>query len=154
VLAAALDCVAFNSKDSPAAAASNSTALSCFTFQYEKIFIITAPDRHLCISLSPKWQQPISALLLRTGTSDAHESALAARHGPNEFIVEIPTFAEVCFGLKVNWQALLVTRLQLAKEHARAPFFVFQMFCCALWSLEDNFVYRFSSQVRLAVPMF
>ena len=33
--------------------------------------------------------------------------------------------------------------LQLAKEHARAPFFVFQMMCCALWSFEDNFIYRF-----------
>jgi hypothetical protein len=98
----AMDSVAFNSEKSPAAAtagpaaAPNTPALPCFTFQYEKIFIVTSPGNHLCISLSPKWQQPISSLLLRTGLSDAHESSLSARHGPNEFIVEIPTFAEVC----------------------------------------------------------
>ena len=143
-----MDSVAFKSKNPPpaaaggAAAAPNTPALPCFTFQYEKIFIITSPDGHLCISLSPKWQQPISSLMLRTGTSDPHESALAARHGPNEFIVEIPTFAEVCQRWRRNWHALPLTLVQLAKEHARAPFFVFQMFCCALWSFEDNFVYR------------
>jgi hypothetical protein len=37
----------------------------------------------------------------------------------------------------------LLNCAQLAKEHARAPFFVFQMMCCALWSFEDNFLYRF-----------
>jgi hypothetical protein len=104
VLSIVTDSIAFSSHPAPAAAAAaaaaaatpKSPALPCFTFQYEKIFIITTPDHHLCLSLSPKWQQPISALLLRTGLSDAHQPALAARHGANEFIVEIPSFAEVC----------------------------------------------------------
>jgi cation-transporting ATPase 13A1 len=148
VLPIATDPIAFSSQNShpaaAAAAAPKAPALPCFTFQYEKIFIITTPDHHLCLSLSPKWQQPISALLLRTGLSDANAPSLAARHGSNEFIVEIPSFAEVCHALiRAAARFKPLTHLQLAKEHARAPFFVFQMFCCALWSFEDNFIYRF-----------
>ena len=119
------DSVAFPS-GSTAAAATPSPGVKRFTFQYEQIFITaTTSNTIICISPSPQWQQPISSLLLRTGTSDAHEASLTARHGTNQFVVDIPAFFE------------------LAKEHARAPFFVFQMMCCALWSFEDNFIYRF-----------
>ncbi len=49
----------------------------------------------MCASLSPKWPQPISLLLKQTGLADTNVAALAARYGPNQFIVEIPTFTEV-----------------------------------------------------------
>jgi hypothetical protein len=93
-----LDTAAFKSSNvstAAAGAATNNAEVQCFTFQYEKIFIVTSMDSPTCFSMSPKWQQAISSIMTRTGVSDAHAITLTARHGPNEFIVEIPTFAEV-----------------------------------------------------------
>ncbi len=83
------------------------SAVPSFTFQYEKIFIMTSSNTTLCISLSPKGLPAISSLLLRTGVSDAQVAALCARHGPNQFIVEIPAFAEVVNSIIYNRTPLL-----------------------------------------------
>ena len=56
-------------------------------------------------------------------TSQAEVDRLQQHYGDNTFDIPVPTFTEL-------W-----------KEHAVAPFFVFQMFCVGLWLLDDYWYY-------------
>ncbi|KAG2425295.1 hypothetical protein HXX76_013876 [Chlamydomonas incerta] len=55
--------------------------------------------------------------------SEAKQLAAFDRYGPNKVDVPLPAFSE------------------LLKEHLVAPFFVFQVFCVALWALDEYFYY-------------
>ncbi|KAG2431042.1 hypothetical protein HYH02_013473 [Chlamydomonas schloesseri] len=55
--------------------------------------------------------------------SEAKQLAAFDRYGPNKVDVPLPAFSE------------------LMKEHLVAPFFVFQVFCVALWALDEYFYY-------------
>ncbi|TPX56048.1 hypothetical protein PhCBS80983_g04821 [Powellomyces hirtus] len=55
--------------------------------------------------------------------SDAEVDFCREKYGPNKFDIPIPKFGE------------------LFKEHLMAPFFVFQLFCVALWFLDDMWYY-------------
>ncbi|KAI4160686.1 MAG: hypothetical protein LQ342_005525 [Letrouitia transgressa] len=64
-------------------------------------------------------------------TSQAEIDRLQQHYGDNTFDIPVPTFTEL-------W-----------KEHAVAPFFVFQIFCVGLWLLDDYWYYSLFTLVML-----
>ena len=64
-------------------------------------------------------------------TSKASIDRIQQHYGINTFDIPVPTFTEL-------W-----------KEHAVAPFFVFQMFCVGLWLLDDYWYYSLFTLVML-----
>ncbi|KAI8803489.1 hypothetical protein BJ742DRAFT_761321 [Cladochytrium replicatum] len=65
--------------------------------------------------------------------SDTEVAAAKQKYGPNAFDIPLPSFQE------------------LMQEHLVAPFFVFQLFCVALWFLDDMWYYSLFTLVMLFV---
>ena len=64
-------------------------------------------------------------------TTESEISRLQQHYGENTFDIPVPTFTEL-------W-----------KEHAVAPFFIFQMFCVGLWLLDDYWYYSLFTLLML-----
>lgn len=73
---------------------------------------------------------PLSFFQNNTGLSGSLEKT-TRNYGLNRFDIPIPTFME------------------LFKEHAVAPFFVFQIFCVALWCMDEQWYYSLFSLFML-----
>ncbi|KAM9906823.1 hypothetical protein OXX79_001357, partial [Metschnikowia pulcherrima] len=102
------------------------------SFSYQK-------RRHLLLKTSGKFSPPdfmvdslpkLSYFQNHTGLSGDLEK-MTRSYGPNRFDIPIPTF------------------LELFKEHAVAPFFVFQIFCVALWLMDEQWYYSLFSLFML-----
>ena len=98
----------------PAAAAATASASSTAEPQASSWF------EPLDFPVEQELQSYITAA--NTGVSDAEVEALTQKYGENTFDIPLPPFAD------------------LFKEHALAPFFVFQIFCVLLWCLDEYWV--------------
>ncbi|EGV61635.1 putative cation-transporting ATPase 1 [Yamadazyma tenuis] len=102
------------------------------SFAYQK-------RRHLLHSETGKFSPPqylvdqlpkLSVFQSSTGLKGDLEK-LARNYGANRFDIPLPTF------------------LELFQEHAVAPFFVFQVFCVALWCMDEQWYYSLFSLFML-----
>ncbi|KAH3672003.1 hypothetical protein WICMUC_004510 [Wickerhamomyces mucosus] len=93
-----------------------------FTFQKRR-FIYHESDK---LFTPPKFtidEEPKLSVLQNSKGISGDISKLQRLYGKNFFDIPVPTF------------------LELFKEHATAPFFVFQVFCVALWLLDEFWYY-------------
>ena len=91
-----------------------------FSFQ-RRVFVA---DGGAWAPLAPTTDGPLAGYCGARGLeTEAAAEAARRRWGPNAFDIPDPTFGE------------------LFEEHYLAPFFVFQVFCCALWSLDEYWLY-------------
>lgn len=114
----------------------NPSDVSTWTFQYQRdTYIVVNPNP---ITFGPLAypctdKPPISTFTNPKGLAQKRAEELITQYGKNEFDIPIPTFTE------------------LFSEHATAPFFVFQIFCVALWCLDEYWYYSLFTLFMLIV---
>ncbi|KAL0210547.1 hypothetical protein RCL1_004983 [Eukaryota sp. TZLM3-RCL] len=104
---------------------------SNYSFDYHKTTFIFNND--VISKLSFPEDLPISSYLHHSGLSSSEADHSLSLYGHNEFSVPLPSF------------------FSLFKEHATAPFFVFQVLCVLLWCLDDHWYYSFFTLLMLVV---
>ncbi|KAJ2631168.1 putative cation-transporting ATPase 1 [Coemansia sp. RSA 1290] len=105
-----------------------------FTYQAQKYIYNDDKKTFQPITYPSDGSLMLGELQQTQGLSDELEIREALEvYGKNKFNVPVPTFAE------------------LFKEHAVAPFFVFQIFCVGLWCMDEYWYYSIFSLVMLVV---
>lgn len=110
--------------------------LSTYTFSYQRDTYSVASTAPLTFARLPypsSGRPPLGTFLNPKGLSSSELPSLISLYGGNEFNIPIPTFTE------------------LFSEHATAPFFVFQIFCVALWCLDEYWYYSLFTLFMLVV---
>ncbi|PFH48590.1 hypothetical protein AMATHDRAFT_76662 [Amanita thiersii Skay4041] len=106
------------------------------TFNYQRDTYTVSKASPLTFSRLPypsASRPPLSEFIGQTGLVEDQLSSLPDLYGWNEFNIPIPSFSEL-FG-----------------EHATAPFFVFQIFCVALWCMDEYWYYSLFTLFMLVV---
>ncbi|KAJ7049439.1 hypothetical protein C8F01DRAFT_1069054 [Mycena amicta] len=99
---------------------------STYTFSYQRDTYVVQSQEPFVFTRLPypsTGRPPLSEFLQPKSLPQADVPRLTSLYGGNEFNIPIPSFTEL-FG-----------------EHATAPFFVFQIFCVALWCLDEYWYY-------------
>ncbi|KAJ2375736.1 putative cation-transporting ATPase 1 [Coemansia sp. RSA 2607] len=106
------------------------------SFAYQALKYIYDDDKKTFNSISYPSENcpPLGELQSSTGLSSDMEIKEALEiYGANKFAIPVPTF------------------IDLFKEHAVAPFFVFQVFCVGLWCMDEYWYYSIFTLVMLIV---
>jgi hypothetical protein len=110
--------------------------ITTYTFSYQRDTYTVSSTSPLTFARLPypsSGRPTISTFMTPTGLPSTQLTALFSLYGGNEFNIPIPSFTE------------------LFSEHATAPFFVFQIFCVALWCLDEYWYYSLFTLFMLVV---
>ncbi|KZT35044.1 cation-transporting ATPase [Sistotremastrum suecicum HHB10207 ss-3] len=95
-----------------------------YTFSYQhETYIYSPPSTFTRLPYPSAAHHPLATYSSAKGLTTAELPPLLSLFGKNTFDIPIPSFTA------------------LFSEHATAPFFVFQMFCVALWCLDEYWYY-------------
>lgn len=106
-----------------------------YSFEYQRDQYLYDPATQSFGTLPyPSASKPaLSTFTTPKGLATSDVEPLTSLYGKNEFDIPIPSFTTL-FG-----------------EHATAPFFVFQIFCVALWCLDEYWYYSLFTLFMLIV---
>ncbi|KIL62774.1 hypothetical protein M378DRAFT_165239 [Amanita muscaria Koide BX008] len=107
-----------------------------YTFNYQRdTFIIssTSPPTFRPLPYPSTSRPPLQEFVQPRGLESTELTSLPSLYGWNEFDIPIPSFSE------------------LFSEQATAPFFVFQIFCVALWCMDEYWYYSIFTLFMLVV---
>ncbi|KIP05730.1 hypothetical protein PHLGIDRAFT_30782 [Phlebiopsis gigantea 11061_1 CR5-6] len=107
-----------------------------YTFSYQRdtyVLKSAAPPVFVNLPYPSSARPPLAAYHAPRGLAGADVPGLQTLYGRNEFNIPIPSFSA------------------LFSEHATAPFFVFQVFCVALWCLDEYWYYSLFTLFMLIV---
>ncbi|TCD66868.1 hypothetical protein EIP91_000766 [Steccherinum ochraceum] len=110
--------------------------VSTYTFNYQRDTFVVQSTSPVTFSVLPYPSSSCPALATYhdpKGLASNAATDLVSLYGKNEFNIPIPSFTAL-FG-----------------EHATAPFFVFQVFCVALWCLDEYWYYSLFTLFMLVV---
>jgi len=102
-------------------------------FVFQQLKYIFDDDKKVFFRLEFPVSGTVKSFVNSCGVSSSTATKLLEKYGRNIFDIPLPTFEE------------------LFKEHLVAPFFVFQVFCVALWLLDEYWYYSIVISVMLLV---
>lgn len=109
---------------------------STWSFMYQRdtyVYIQADPVTFAPLAYPCSSRPPLSTFSSPHGIPTVNLPTLLSQYGKNEFDIPIPSFSE------------------LFLEHSTAPFFVFQIFCVALWCLDEYWYYSIFTLFMLVV---